>query len=175
VRTESELINDLLELYERIDDQANQLVRRHGHRLKCRRGCATCCVDDLSVFEVEARNIQTNHGDLLRTESAHESGGCAFLDHDGCCRIYRNRPYVCRTQGLPLRWIDETDGGDLVEMRDICPLNDEGEPVEELSESDCWTIGPVENELRGLACEQAGGEMRRVKLRDLFQTQTTTG
>ena len=40
---------------------------------------------------------------------------------------------VCRTQGLPLRFIEETDDG-LAEFRDICPLNDDPKhPIEELS------------------------------------------
>ena len=38
-------------------------------------------------------------------EGAGPEGACAFLDGEGGCRVYPDRPYVCRTQGLPLRWI----------------------------------------------------------------------
>ena len=90
---------------------------------------------------------------------------CAFLDAEGACRIYADRPYVCRTQGLPLRWIEE-DFDETIEYRDICPLNAAGEPVEDLEAADCWTIGPFEEELSMI---QAGtGDSARVPLRDLF-------
>ena len=69
---------------------------------------------------------------------------------------------------MPLRWIDELDDGTPVEMRDICPLNDEGEPIETLPEDQCWTIGPFEAELADLEKEMDGGLMRRVALRSLF-------
>ncbi len=62
--------------------------------------------------------------------------------------------------------MEERDG-EVVELRDICPLNDAGEPVVELAEHACWTLGPVEERLARL--ELARGESSaRVRLRDLF-------
>ena len=52
-------------------------------------------------------------------------------------------------------------------MRDICPDNDIGTPVEELAESECWIIGPFEEELVKLQYESYG-DMARERLRDLF-------
>ena len=95
-----------------------------------------------------------------------------FLDGGGGCRIYEHRPYVCRTQGLPLRWIDQDENGDWTEKRDICPLNDEGAPVESIPEDTCWTIGPIEDRLRMIQFEIDGGEMRRVALRDMWRGST---
>ncbi|MBK7707050.1 MAG: hypothetical protein IPJ30_15135 [Acidobacteria bacterium] len=54
----------------------------------------------------------------------HTRGACAFLDQDAC-RIYPDRPYVHRTQGLPLRWIED-DLEEAFKYRDICPLNEAG-------------------------------------------------
>jgi hypothetical protein len=54
-------------------------------------------------------------------------------------------------------------------MRDICPLNDPGTPVEELPEDACWTIGPVEEQLAALQDSLDGGALRRVRLRSLFR------
>lgn len=106
---------------------------------------------------------------LLASAAPAPVGACAFLDANGACRVYASRPYVCRTQGLPLRWLDETDDGDIVELRDICPLNDDSAaPVEALADEACWTIGPVEEALAGLEARWDGGEMRRTRLRDLF-------
>ena len=164
------LFEQLTALYEDIDQQAAALHVTHAERLQCRRGCSSCCVDDLTVFEVEARHIRHHHSDLLESDEAHPPGACAFLDGGGGCRIYEHRPYVCRTQGLPLRWIDEDEDGDLIEMRDICPLNDEGTPVESLPDDACWKIGPVEDRLRMLQFEMDSGEMNRVALRDMFKS-----
>lgn len=160
-------------LYREVDEQTSILTQVHGPRLVCRRGCCMCCVDELTVFEVEAANIRTAHRDFLETAIPHATGACAFLDQDGGCRIYENRPYVCRTQGLPLRWLDEDENGEFIELRDICPLNDEGdvEPIEELPADECWSIGPIEERLGRLQLQFGDGKLTRVALRTLFKLQ----
>jgi Fe-S-cluster containining protein len=155
-------------LHVEVDRAAARLAARHAERLRCARGCSSCCVDGITVFEVEARIIERRHGELLAAGEPHDEGACAFLDGEGACRIYAERPYVCRTQGLPLRWIDELEDGSPAELRDICPLNDEGEPIEELVEEDCWTLGPAEERLARLQAA-TGAPGRRVALRGLFQ------
>jgi hypothetical protein len=153
-----------------VDELARPIADAHATRLQCRHGCTACCADGLGVFVIEAALIQARHRDLLRDEAPAPEGGCAFLDETGGCRIYGVRPYVCRTQGLPLRWIEEDEEtGGPVEARDICPLNDaSGPPLEELPADVIWTIGPIEQRLadRQHACD--GGEGRRVSLRSLF-------
>ena len=127
-------------------------------------------MDGLTVFEVEAERIRRAQADLLATERPHPAGACAFLDHAGACRIYADRPYVCRTQGLPLRWLEGAGEEGSFELRDICPLNDvESHPVEDLPPESCWTIGPVEDRLARLQEEWGDGELRRVPLRSLFR------
>lgn len=163
-----ELLATLQQMYDQLGDMTGRLDKIHADRMQCRSGCYSCCLDDITVFEVEAQNIRRHHADLLRSGRPHAPGACAFLDEHGACRIYEHRPYVCRTQGYPLRWIEETDEHGTVEMRDICPLNDAGEPVESLPAEDCWTIGPFEDFLRQLQEAGDGGEARRVRLRDLF-------
>jgi hypothetical protein len=127
-------------------------------------------VDGLTVFEVEAEPIRRLYAELLATGAPHAEGACAFLDAGGSCRIYANRPYVCRTQGLPLRW-DDFRGGHPVELRDICPLNESDTPVEDLPESSCWTLGPVEDELAHLQLESDTPDRPRTSLRQLFATR----
>jgi Fe-S-cluster containining protein len=157
----------LEKFYRDVERQTTQLEIVHEARLNCRRGCSACCVDDITVFEVEAENIRRKYPDLLENDLPHEAGKCAFLNEEGACRIYNARPYVCRTQGLPLRWLEEIEE-EIYELRDICPLNDAGEAVEELNEDDCWTIGEAEAQLSEMQFKKDGGEMRRVRLRDLF-------
>jgi hypothetical protein len=146
-----------------VDALAGKLEREHRGRLQCQRGCAACCVDDISVFEVEAARIVRDHALLLSEGEPHAVGACAFLDEEGACRIYAARPYGCRTQGLPLRWID-----DAAEYRDICTLNEDGPLITDLKPTSCWTLGPAEAKLQAL--QAAHGEpMKRVSLRTLFE------
>jgi Fe-S-cluster containining protein len=154
-------------LYDRIDRQVNRIVKIHAGRLHCCRGCVDCCIDDISINEAEAMTIRHHYADLLKNKKPHPRGACAFLDGDNSCRIYERRPYVCRTQGLPLHWIEEK-GGKMVALRDICPRNEKGTPIEKLPEDDCWKIGPVETELAKLQNIISKGLMRRVKLREMF-------
>jgi hypothetical protein len=160
---------DLLELHAEVDGQAARLARVHRDRLQCRRGCASCCVDDLTVFEVEANRIRVAHAGLLAEGRPHPPGACAFLDGEGACRVYDDRPYVCRTLGLPLRWWSETgDRGEWVEHRDICPLNVQGPAIEALADDVCWLLGPYEDRLRRIQTRLDDGAGRRVSLRSLF-------
>lgn len=134
-------------------------------QLSCKAGCHDCCVDDISVFEVEAVHIRKEAAKVLE-EKPHPTGKCAFLNEKGNCRIYHVRPYVCRTQGLPLSWVDEDEVGGWVNYRDICPLN-EAVPIEDLPDESCWEIGPYEGRLARL--QKSQGDMKRVALRDLFK------
>jgi hypothetical protein len=162
------VIDDLLEIHREIDEAARPLERRHRERLRCERGCHDCCVDGLTVFDVEADRIRKAHPGLLRNGEPHPEGKCAFLDPAGGCRVYADRPYVCRTQGLPLRWVEGEPDGSRVEHRDICPLNDTGIPIIDLDPTDCWHLGPFEGRIAQLQSRLDGGAMRRVPLRSLF-------
>lgn len=160
-----EALEALDRIHDGVDGRARAIAESHGSRIVCARGCFDCCVDELTVFEIEAEKIRRDFPELLEFAEPHPPGRCVFIGETGECRIYESRPYVCRTQGLPLRWLDETE----VEYRDICPLNDEeGDAVETLDEERCWTIGPTEDALRRLQASLDGGELRRVALRDVF-------
>ena len=163
------LLGDLTRFYEEVDRGVQHLNSLHSTRLLCRKGCHDCCVEGLTVFEVEAENIRRRHAKLLIEASPHAEGACAFLDPSGACRVYEDRPYVCRTQGLPLRWVEQLPDGTPVEMRDICPVNDREQPVEDLPAQECWSIGPFEDRLAGLQIVADGGELRRIALRALFR------
>jgi hypothetical protein len=164
----SDLLEELRRFHDEVDAAVVEVASPHGERLRCKRGCAECCIDGLTVFEIEAERIRAEHPELLAQGTPHPSGSCAFLDGEGACRIYASRPYVCRTQGLPLRWLDEDpDSGETVEYRDICVLNEEGgDPLPILDQSVCWTIGPSEDRLREI--QEKAGTLRRVALRTLF-------
>ncbi|MEL6348945.1 MAG: YkgJ family cysteine cluster protein [Myxococcota bacterium] len=170
------LLEYVRQIHTIVDDAAATLTAHHHARMQCRRGCASCCVDDITVTIVEAALIQRRHEALLQAEAPHPAGACAFLDDSGGCRIYDQRPYVCRTQGLPLRWIEQAlaeDGEhEVFEYRDICPLNDPGgPPLETLDASAFWTLGPVEARLSAAQEQLNGNPNERVALRSLFKTR----
>ena len=164
---ETDALEELGDLHDRVDHRARRMAALHAERLKCRLGCTDCCVDGITVLEVEAARIRKHHGELLANGSPHPPGACAFLDSEGACRAYAVRPFVCRTQGLPLLWFEEDEAGEIEERRDICPLNAEGEPLASLEHGACWLLGEVELELQATQ-DRFGGSQQRVALRDLF-------
>ncbi len=161
-------------LHQQVSEAAAALAasfeEHSGHPLRCGTGCTDCCQDDLSVFSVEADLIRRHHAALLEGGAPGPERRCAFLDPAGACRIYPQRPYVCRTQGLPLRWLEPDGEGGGLEYRDICPRNEseQGLPLVELEPELFWTIGPWEAKLRLLQELTDGGEGRRLPLRSLF-------
>jgi Fe-S-cluster containining protein len=154
----------LRELHAEVDALSADLERAHAERLHCARGCASCCIDDLTVLPIEAARIRSAHAQLLATGDPHPAGACAFLDADRACRIYDDRPYVCRTQGLPLRWLEEDEHEEIVEQRDICELNLAGPKLEDMAEDAFWLIGPFEQRL----LDADDSDEERVALRSLF-------
>lgn len=161
-------LEKLAALHAEIDRAAQEVEAGLGDGLQCRIGCNDCCVDGITVFEVEAALIMRRHGEVLSDSRPHPGGACAFLDNEGGCRIYESRPYVCRTQGLPLSWFEEKPAEGWVEMRDICPLNAERIPPETLDQEQCWVIGPFEARLAEIQYGQGKSGMRRIPLRELF-------
>jgi len=180
MRERDRALEGLRALHADVDARATALAERHAVRLQCRAGCAGCCVDELTVFEVEAERIRAEHPELLRDGVPHDVGACAFLDAEGRCRIYSARPYVCRTQGLPLRWLEEGESpegggpGEIVERRDICTLNEEGPSILSLDAEDCWSLGPVEERLGALQERFGGSAPRRLALRALFRRRASS-
>lgn len=165
-------VNWVERLHAVVDEVTAPIIEANGPRLRCRSGCNDCCSDGLTVFPIEAAVI-TRHHALVLSETPHPEGACAFLDEQGACRIYAHRPYVCRTQGLPLRWLERDEDGSPIEARDICPINIDGGPsLEELEADACWTLGPFEKRLAERQIEIDGDTpSERVPLRSLFTSE----
>lgn len=170
MKASDDALGALVELHARIDREARALAAVHGNRLQCRRGCHGCCVDELTVTRIEAERIRRAQPELLAQGRPHPKGACAFLDEEGACRIYAERPAVCRSQGLPLRMLFEDEMGEIEERRDVCPLNlDGGPPLDALPEDALWLVGIHELQLASIDEAAGGSDGTRVALRDLFR------
>jgi len=95
----------------------NLTVRFFQNILSCKPGCADCCVK-FSVLPLEAAIIAERLSGRVPPLTTTE-GQCCFLENN-LCSIYNIRPIICRTQGLPIGYIDEERGA--IEVS-CCPLN----------------------------------------------------
>jgi hypothetical protein len=112
-------------LRDQVDQLCGRIVAEFAGQIKCRAGCAACCLLQ-GVLPVEAASLALAWRDLpaasaakLRRQLQVAGAGehCPLLDNDRCS-LYTARPIICRTHGLPLL-IEEAAG-----MRvDRCPLN----------------------------------------------------
>jgi len=107
-------------LVNKIDKITAKLEKVHHKHMLCKNGCSMCCMD-FSVFPVEFyfilnelknENIKPDKGEDLSNEV------CAFLRNHSCT-IYRQRPIMCRTHGLPLLYANDDGDYEL----SACELN----------------------------------------------------
>jgi len=167
---DGKLLNALEELYREVDRVAGQVAAGNPW-LACAPGCTDCCLDDLTIFEIEAKYILgTATG--LHGQSPSAVGGCAFLSASGECRIYDSRPYVCRTQGLPLRWFEDPSDEASPEWRDVCPVSTPPIPLEAMHPGRFFLLGEFEGRLATLQM-MCDPQMTRVPLRALFHRLST--
>ncbi len=107
-----------------VDAKVEQLTKLHANNMKCGKGCDLCCLD-FSVFPVEFYHIRQQIANVTpawsqpMSKSAADDKWCALLENHACS-IYPFRPYICRTHGLPLIYLN--DEADELELS-FCELN----------------------------------------------------
>lgn len=173
----------LARLHEATSARFERTLAAVGHLPGCGRGCADCCVDELTVWQIEADHMRAWLIERIQRDPAFvlkvgPEGACAFLS-EGRCQVYGARPYVCRSQGAVLRWLED-DGESIRERRETCPVHLRGVDLERLPEAALFHIGPAEGELVSLATRQLAstggrGLPRRVGLRQLALAIAATG
>ena len=178
-----EMIADtMMAFYDAVDARCEEILanlKASGITLKCRAGCCGCCSDGLSMTQAEASVIRKLFPDIGK-ELPHAEGACPFLDASGLCRIYRARPYICRTHGLPMRSLISAEeasemgiacdgsGQEAYEARDICEENESLADIMELPDESCWTVGVAEAKIAAMdLCTY--GESKRIPMRNFFQ------
>ncbi len=120
---ETRLRESYLQLRAEIDACAALLIRRHRSFITCTAGCSSCCTE-FSIVALEAALIaeQLNHSppEPPATAAPGKTKPVCGLLVDHHCSIYPHRPIICRTQGLPIAYVDE--GLARIEVS-ACPLN----------------------------------------------------
>lgn len=103
-------------------DEYNQKVFSHPilkELMPCKAGCTGCCHTQVSVTEDEAELLAHNIANgveinykLLENQAAvgndsdaffaiaYSDRKCVFLDENGACKVYKDRPSVCRTNAV---------------------------------------------------------------------------
>ncbi|MBN2492072.1 MAG: YkgJ family cysteine cluster protein [Planctomycetes bacterium] len=114
-----------------IDDFVAEVTRHHRAHIRCRRGCFLCCVPPRSLFRIEGERIRDAvlrlPGDVrarIRARVENPTRMLCPLLEEGVCLVYRDRPILCRTQGMPLAVERDDKAYDV----DYCRLNFQGVP-----------------------------------------------
>jgi uncharacterized protein len=157
----------------KVDDAVNALTQRVQEHLTCKAGCASCCVDGLSVLPVEAAAIAAHAAQVPTSAPAPRvAPACAFLDDNGWCRIYAVRPLLCRTHGLPLRMNTTTPHASLriVDDIEVCRLNFSQRAPRADEALDAQRVMALLTVVNARYVEASGVSLERVLLRDLATT-----
>lgn len=113
-----EIKTSYLELIADTDNLMTKLIGdRFRDTLQCRPGCTECCVH-FSILPLEAALIRQRIKESQPTKPLKVES-CPLLK-ENCCSIYDIRPLICRTQGLPIAYVDE--GSNCIEVS-ACRLN----------------------------------------------------
>lgn len=115
----SSVQTDYFSLIEDVDTQVAMLSSHLRPHLRCAPGCSSCC-RSFSVAPIEAALIGAQMDPVsMEPGSGKTTNTCRFLIND-LCSIYVHRPLICRTQGLPIGYVDEMN--ERIDVS-VCPLN----------------------------------------------------
>lgn len=101
-----------LALVEKVDAFFERVAERYRDKIKCAPGCADCCRRIITLYPFEIDRMMTAVAELdaaeleqvvqrARRSGADPQAACPLLFEDRCL-IYKARPVICRTHGLPL-------------------------------------------------------------------------
>ena len=113
------IIDEFNDFFDKTNAKIDKITKIHEKYLACKKGCTYCCMN-ISVLPIEFYAI----GKMLKRSKKHiklnRHKRCAFLQ-DCLCMIYKYRPMLCRTHGLPLSHRDSHDPSRI--NVSICDLN----------------------------------------------------
>lgn len=118
------VLNRYYEFRKVTDINCMRLVKAHKKQIVCKKGCSSCCVN-LSVFPVEFEAIKREmaaDGFDIASVVFDDKATCGFLKDD-LCQIYKYRPIICRTHGIPIAFSNEDDPAEIFKEVSFCDLN----------------------------------------------------
>ena len=74
-----EILDALKQFYVALDSHVNAIEEKNKARINCKKGCFSCCKDDLEVFGIEAEFIRKHQSEFLKNNTAASKGACAFF------------------------------------------------------------------------------------------------
>jgi hypothetical protein len=151
-------LHNLRQLRAKVDHHSGTVMGQLPEQFACTLGCVGCCQTERTVSDVEWAALEAAVGDLdeqtLTALKTQETDACPLL-LDGGCAVYEERPLICRSHGLPI----VMDGA-----RDVCPLNFEGQDLEELPDAQVLSVDTLTAILvavNALYCTETGGDAHR--------------
>lgn len=138
------LFTPYYQLRTEIDVLSESIEKEHHQHLKCKKGCDHCCMA-ISVFPVEfyAIEAEINPDKLPVMPLPQDDTNCRYLvDHS--CSIYKSRPVICRTHGLPLLYMS-LDGDDY--ELSCCELNFTDFDMADFNEENTYPMYRINSEL----------------------------
>lgn len=163
----SSLLDNYRQLLSRIDALCNAIQASLGDQITCSEGCSSCCTA-ITLFPVEAAALREaldqlpqQEAEEVRRQITSQASGerCPLLSHHRCL-LYRARPIICRTHGLPI--IYSEDGQ---RRSDCCPLNlSEAESISGSSVIDLDKLNPLLVAVNSLYLSQADIDATTEKL-----------
>ena len=162
-----------IDLREKIDKLVSNIEKIHTSNINCKKGCDTCCVN-LTVFPVEMAGILYEM-ELDGFDTANivfdNSATCGFLKNN-LCQIYKYRPVICRTHGLPITFLNDDDPCDPFNEISFCELNFvvPEETLEDLfDETNLLDIDEINRALFKLNKDSGHGIFERIPLKDILE------
>ncbi|MBN2789997.1 MAG: YkgJ family cysteine cluster protein [Candidatus Delongbacteria bacterium] len=113
------IIDEYFTFFDSTNAKIDKIVKKHEKNLSCKKGCTYCCMN-ISVLPIEFYAIGKMILKAKKQITVNRHKRCAFLQ-DNLCMIYKYRPIICRTHGLPLSHRDSHDPGRV--NVSICEMN----------------------------------------------------
>lgn len=103
-------IKEYRSLRNEIDSEVKIIEKEHESHMKCKAGCDLCCMDygilPIEFFAILEEFKKNDFQKETLTKTPKDKSSCVFLQNH-VCAIYKSRPVICRTHGLPLLFTNE--------------------------------------------------------------------
>lgn len=121
----TDVLDNYRQLLERVDALCRGIEGALHEHITCSEGCSSCCTA-ITLFPVEAAALNAaldalpaDRATAIRLHVAEHADDerCPLLSNHRCL-LYAARPVICRTHGLPIMYMEDSE-----QRVDCCPLN----------------------------------------------------